>query len=439
MPLDLVEGRADPGLDDAPTPGEPAPVPMPMPIDPERPVPVTPPAPIPTRVEAQSPSPSPAAPTLDPKVIRTAAQFLEALGRPGSGPRTLVIAADADWTLPSCRPRGPSGWTIRADRGSTRPRIRFRPEPEPEADPAPNPADPWPAWLAVPSGGLRIEGVDLVLLAADAPRAPARRWAAFAVRSGPSDLTMTDCSVTIEGNTLRSAVVAVLPEPDRPTAPEPAPSTRLRFVDSLFRVGDDLVDVAPGRSVDLDVENAAVATGGTLIHGHGLPRGRAAGPIRVDLQRVTARLAGGLAQLQSAPGEPELPIAYVTARDTILATNDPDAPLFRVDGQGDLDQLRDRIHWEGRSVAYHQIGVYRRDQTARPGALPTRFDRDSWEVAVGRQEESPIHGDLKFLRDWEPDRTAWTLQPEDVRLKANSPALGAGPDLQRLPSPPRGS
>ena len=431
IPLDLVERRADPAIDDAPTAGELVPMPMPMPIDPERPAPVAPPAPIPTRAEVSTPAP--VAPTLDPKVIRTAGQFLEALARPGPGPRTLLIAADADWTLPSCRPRGPSGWTIRADRGPTRPRIRFRPESEPEAAPA---SDPWAAWLTVPPGGLRLEGVDLVLLAGDAPRAPGRRWAAFAVRSGPSDLTLTDCTVTIEGDATRSAVVVVLPEPDRLQAPEPAPATRLRFEDGLFRVGDDLVDVGPGRSVDLDVDNAAIATGGTLVHGHGLPRGRAAGPIRVGLQRVTARLAGGLAQLQSAPGEPELPVADVTARDTILATNDPDAPLFRVDGQGDLDQLRDRIHWEGRSVAYHQIGVYRRDQTARPGALPTRFDRDSWEVAVGRLEESPIHGDLRFLREWDPDRPAWTLQPDDLRLKPNSPATGSGPDFQRLPSAP---
>ena len=153
---------------------------------------------------------------------------------------------------------------------------------------------------------------------------------------------------------------------------------------------------------------------------------------------MTARLAGGLVQLQSAPGEPELPVADVSARDTILATNDPDAPLFRVDGQDDLDQLRDRIHWEGRSVAYHQISVYRRDQTAQPGAVPTRFNRDSWEVAVGRREESPIHGDLKFLTDWDPDRPAWTLRPDDLRLSPDSPAAeaGSGADLQHLPSPP---
>jgi serine/threonine-protein kinase len=296
--------------------------------------------------------------------------------------------------------------------------------------------------MTVPPGGLRLEGIDLVLAADDAPKAPARRWAAFAIRPGTADLSLTDCTVTIEGVAQTSAVVAILPadplEEERLPAVEPAPATRVRIKNSLFRVGEDLVDVAPGRSVDLEVDNAAIATGGTLVHGHGLPRGKPAGPIKVTLQRVTARLAGGLAQLQSAPGAPELPVADVSARETILATNDPDAPLFRVDGQGDLDQLRDRIHWEGRSVAYHQIGVYRRDQTAQPGAIPTRFNRDSWDVAVFPREESPIHGDLKFQTEWEPDRPAWTLRLDDIRLRPGSPAaeVGSGADLQHLPSPP---
>ena len=298
--------------------------------------------------------------------------------------------------------------------------------------------------MTVPPGGLRLEGIDLVLAAEDAPRALGRPWAAFAIRTGSADLALTDCTVTIEGVAQTSAVVAILPleplEAERADAFEPAPATRVRIKNSLFRVGEDLVDVAPGRSLNLDLDNAAIATGGTLVHGHGLPRGKAAGPIRLSLQRVTARLlTGGLVQLQTAPGEPELPVADVSARDTILATNDPDAPLFRVDGQGDLDQLHDRIHWEGRSVAYHQINVYRRDQSAQPGALPTRFNRDSWDVAVGLRDESPIHGDLKFQGEWDADRPAWTLRLDDIRLKPGSPAPRSGPAPTSATAQPAGS
>ncbi len=432
MPVGPPPGR--PAEDKPDGPGGPDPVGefTPMPIDSDR----TPVAAAVTEVAIppKVPEPTPAAQAAGPTVIRTARGFLEALDRPGEGESTLVLASDADWTLPACSPRSGTGWTIRADRGATRPRIRFRPDPA--AVPAPG---GWPAWLTLGSGTLRLEGVDLILAAADAPRTPARRWAAFAVRQGAAELSLTDCTVTIEGASNRSAVVT-LPAGDAGEEPPPGVTpTRIRIKDCLIRAGDDLVDVAAGRRLDLDVDNAAIATGGTLVHGHGLPPGRPAGPIRVDLRKATARLAGGLAQLQSAPGEPELPIANVSARDSILATNDADAPLFRVDGQGDLDQIRDRIHWEGRSVAYHQIGTYRRDQSAHLGVVPNRFDRDYWKVAVGPHEEAPIHGDLKFLAGWDPDRTPWTLRPDDVRLRPDSLAAGLGPDLQHVPEPPAGA
>jgi len=154
------------------------------------------------------------------------------------------------------------------------------------------------------------------------------------------------------------------------------------------------------------------------------------------LRQVTARLVGGLTQLQSTPGEPELPVADVNARDSIFATTNPDAPFIRVDGQGNLDDLRGLIHWEGRSVAYHQINTYRRDQSAQPGAVPTLFDRDFWNFNLGRRDESAIHGDMKFLTEWSPDRRLWTLRPEDVRLRTDSPAAGEGSDLMHIPNPP---
>ncbi|WP_435009362.1 protein kinase domain-containing protein [Tundrisphaera lichenicola] len=440
MPLELPTRIGGFSLDDepedVPTGGL---VPMPMPVDPERPIAAPPTSPA-VSAPSKPEEPAPVVSNAESGVIRTVRQFLDALARPatGLGPKTLVVAADADWTLPACRPLGSSGWVIRADRGTNRPRFRFRPEPV--ADSA---SGPWPALLTVPSGGLRLEGIDIVLPLADAPKSPTRGWSVFGMKPGSADLSLTDCTVTIEGEILRSAVVTVLAgEPNSEAqglAFDPALPARIRLKDSLFRVGDDLIDVGPGRSIDLDIDNAAIATGGTLVHGHGLPRGRTAGPIKVVLRQVHARLAGGLARLQSTPGQPELPVADFSARDTILATNDPDDPLFRVDGQGDLEQLRDRIHWEGRSVAYHQINVYRRDQTTLPGALPTRFNRDDWGVAVGRREESPFHGDLKFLDEWDPERAAWTLRPEDLRLQPESPAAGAGPDLLHVPSPPRTS
>jgi eukaryotic-like serine/threonine-protein kinase len=400
--------------------------PMPMPVDPERPpVTLSPPAPAPS---SKPEPPSATAPSAEPNVIRSVEDFRDALNRLGPGGKTLVVAADADWTLPACRVRGSANWVIRGERGASRPRLRFRPDPQ--AIPAP---DSWSAWMTVQSGSLRLEGVDLVLPELEAAFPPSiRRRAAFTLAAGSAELTLVDCSVTIEGETSHSAVVALLPG-------EPVGEGRVRVKDCLLRAGGDLVDVAPGRRLDLDVDNAVIATGGTMVHAHGLPQGGKAEELKIVLRQVTARLVGGLAQLQSTPGEPELPLADVNARDTIFATTNPDAPFIRVDGQGNLDDLGGLIRWEGRSVAYHQINMYRRDQSSQPGAVPTLFDRDFWNFKLGRRDESAIHGDMKFLTEWSPDRRPWTLRPEDVRLRTDSPAAGAGSDLVHIPNPPRNS
>ncbi|SIO13019.1 hypothetical protein SAMN05444166_2612 [Singulisphaera sp. GP187] len=208
----------------------------------------------------------------------------------------------------------------------------------------------------------------------------------------------------------------------------------IRTTDSLLRSGGDVVDVAAGHRLELELDNMVVSAGGSLVHAHGLPRGVTSEPIRISLTQVTARTAGGLVQLESAGGEPELPIADVRVRDSILATTSKGAPLFRVDGQDSLSALRDRIKWEGHGVAYHQINAYRRDQSAQVGSVPTIYDRSSWVVAIGTKEADPFHGDVKFLQDWDPERTAWTLNRDDVRLARDSPSPRAGADLDTIPN-----
>ena len=88
--------------------------------------------------------------------------------------------------------------------------------------------------------------------------------------------------------------------------------------------------------------------------------------------------------------------------------------------------LHDRIRWEGDAVAYHRIDTYRRDQSAQPGAIPTSYDRQSWQVAVGLREASAVHGDMKFVKEWDATDPAWSLQGEDLRLGPESPASRIG-------------
>jgi eukaryotic-like serine/threonine-protein kinase len=376
----------------------------------------------------------PANPEADPGVIRTADQFVDALSRRGSRGGTLVLAADADWDVAGVVVRTDGRWVVRAEPGPSRPRIRFRPDPAGASSPI-----AWMPWIDLRAGALQIEGIDIILPEAHAPRRG--RWAAFGVTPG-SDLSLTNCTVTIEGGRATSAVVTVEAgeAEDEPEAEAAAPpAATVWMTDCLLRSGGDLVAVAAGRRADLELSNAVVATEGSLVHAHGRALGLSAEPIRLTLRQVTARTVGGLVQLESAPGEPELPKADVVARDSILATTPQGAPLFRVDGQDVLTALRDRIAWEGHGVAYHQILAYRRDQTALAGVVPTIYDRTSWQVAVGTKEASPWHGDVKFRQDWDPDRPLWSLRRDDVRLAPDSPVASNGPDLQRIPAAPSGA
>lgn len=387
------------------------------------------------RVVADKPSETapPVAPAeADPRLIRTPAQLLRALAQGEGRGETIRLASGADFEMSSCQLRGIGSWTLQAEPGKSRPRIRFRPRVG-EA----RPPGSWLAWLTLISGSLRVEGIDLVLPGEDAPRSGG--WAAFAVAAG-TDLSVRDCTVTIEGSEARSAVVVAPPVEGRgfdDVEPEPLMTT-VRLQDSLFRVGGDLVDVAGDRRVDLQVDDAMVAAAGRLLHGHGRSRGLPAEPLKATLRRLAARAEGGLILLEGTADDPELPAVDVVARDSALTTDGKETPLIQVEGPDDAETLRDRVRWDGHGVAYHRIASYRRDQSLRPGALPTSFDREAWERAVGRRELAPIHGEAIFAVQWPARHPAWDAVPADLLLRPDGAAArgGAGPDPRLIPAPP---
>ncbi|HEY2155880.1 MAG TPA: protein kinase, partial [Isosphaeraceae bacterium] len=273
------------------------PMPMPMPVKPpadsEDPFPEMPimptvePEPAPRQQAARPAAPNnPASPPAAPReadapLIRTAERLAEALDQAANrGGETLRLASDADLEMSSCQLKGMGSWTLRAEPGKTRPRIRFRPRLGEARAPG-----SWLAWLTLISGSLHVEGIDLILPRDGAPRTGG--WAAFSVGAG-TDLSVSNCTVTIEGSEAKSAVVVAPPAEGRgfdDVEPE-APTTTLRLKESLFRAGGDLVDVAGDRRIDLQIDDAVVATTGRLLHAHGRTRGLPAEPLKATLRRL---------------------------------------------------------------------------------------------------------------------------------------------------------
>ena len=322
-------------------------------------------------------------------------------------------------------------WTIRAAPGSGRPQIGYRPTTTFIVRS--------PALLRLAPGTLLdVEGVDFVVRT---PSSGSRTPRALFEVAGGSELSLTRCTISLsppdEGSAVSPPPVFAVLSPTDPTGDRPdAPAATVRISDSFLRAASDLVDVAPGSRIDLSATNSVLAAGAGLVHAHGTSRGTSPGPLQVSLRRVTARLEGGIAYMESGPGRPELPRIEVIARDSILATTADGAPLFRVDGQDSLEALRDRVRWEGRDVVYHLIDTYRRDQSALSGTAPVGIDRFSWEVAVGPREDRAVHGDARFRLDWPPSRPPWTAVIDDMRLGPEAPNPTAGPDLDLLPGPP---
>jgi serine/threonine-protein kinase len=367
-------------------------------------------------------------------LIRTSAQFLKALAKSDPKGETIRLAPDATLDLPSCLLKGTGNWLIKGEPGKKRPRITFKPQAGEVRL-----SEAWTVWMSLLSGSLRLERVDLVLAKDDAPRTG--NWGAFAVSAG-ADLSLHDCTVTIEGSSSRSAVIV---GPTRLAGNEngennpKTPATTVRLKDGFFRSSGDLLDFSSEQKLDLEIENAVIATTGCLLRGHGRTKGISAESFKVNLRHLTTRNEGGLVHLDSTEREPELPSVDLIVRDSVLSTNGKGVSLVTVDGQSDPETLQDRVKWDGNGIVYHQISTYRRDQVLKPGEFPMVFDRNSWELANGRRETGSIHGNSAiFATEWPADRAAWTAQTDDLKLRPESAAAkgNIGTDLKLVPEPP---
>jgi len=211
---------------------------------------------------------------------------------------------------------------------------------------------------------------------------------------------------------------------------------KIEIRNSFLRSAGDAISVASGRTLALELHNSLVATDGSLLHALGSSQVEHGEPdLNVTIDHTLARCRDGLVYLESTLEETELPVADITTRNSIFSTAGQ-APLFRVDGQGQMESLHDRILWNAERVAYDEITIYRRDQILQTGVSPRDFNRSDWKTAFDPRDESPVTEGPIFLKKVELRRPALSLTKDDLKLDPRSRALDRGCDLSLIPSGP---
>jgi hypothetical protein len=369
-------------------------------------------------------------------LVRTSEQFRAAIARPNpSGTTTILLAPNADLSLPTIRLGGKNRWKILGASGAdgARPIVRFVPEPVPDSRIGTTVS----SLFEINHATLEIHGVDLVVDEDDLSAAD--RATAF-VLMRDSHLSLDRCSVTILGETVDAAVFTTFSgrAASRPVGSvSPSLSPTVTAVDCLFRGEGDLVRISRMPMLDVRLTNSAVVLSGSLLHSIGLSLPAGASPmIDLILTRLHVRTEAGMIHLESDATHPALPLVKADATDCVLTTGRLDRPLIRIDGQENLDELANQLDWRGRGVVYDDVEIYRRDQSALPGSIPRRFDRTSWELAVGMADNDSFHGNARLIRRLDPAAPLWNIQPHDLQLSPTDEFTEErGPRLDRIAQP----
>jgi serine/threonine-protein kinase len=368
------------------------------------------------------------------KVIRSSEQLIALLSGKGG---TIRIAQEADLELPATELSGPGPWRIEAETGlgSGRPRIRFHP-----SSFASRPPTAWSVLFNLQSGKLRLQGIDIMVPTQDAEAPPTGPQAAIGLSAG-TELELADCTITVSNSSPNSAAVVVQPEAALPPVGQrdragPGRRATITIVDTFIRSAGDGIAVSSGRLLELQLRNVIAGTDGSLLHAMGSSQiDRNTTALNVKIERSLARNRGGLIYLESTQDEKELPLTNIEVVRSTFSTAGP-SPLFRLDGQGPMDGLRDRIVWNAVRAAYDQILTYRRDQILQTGVSPREYTRADWRTAFDPRDESPLVDGVRYQRKLELWRSARTLTRDDLRLDPRSLAADRSPDLSRIPDAP---
>jgi hypothetical protein len=368
-------------------------------------------------------------------LVRSSEEFRLAISRPNpSGTTTIQLAPNAVLSLPTIRLGGKHHWKILGAWGDdgARPIIRFVPD-----LPLESIVPTVSSLFEINHARLDVRGVDFVVDEDDLVSTD--RVSAF-VLAQDSRIQLERCSVTTVGETVDATVFSTFSGRTSGRAATAAERPHIPVVsaeDCLFRGEGDLLRVSRVPTLDARLANSAVVLSGNLLHTYGLILPSGATPsIELELTRLHVRTEGGMIHLESDATHPTLPLVKVDVTDTILTTGRPDRPLIRIDGQENLDALANQLDWRGRGVVYDDVDVYRRDQSALPGSIPQRFDRVSWDLAVGMGDTDSFHGNARKVRRLDATEPLWSIRPRDLRLSPTDEfSEERGPRLDEIAQP----
>jgi hypothetical protein len=216
--------------------------------------------------------------------------------------------------------------------------------------------------------------------------------------------------------------------------------------DCFVRGTGDMVTVRVSRPYRLEVRNALVVLGGSLLseEGNKSEAAMSAEGASISLDRVTAIVSQNLIVLRTTQANPmHVPLHIAPATTCVFAAAEG-GPLVSIDGPQSESELKRWLSWSGKRNVYSTSGSILVWQPLEKADMPHKYDGDRWNDLWGREDdEARFARDIRFAGYPNPLKTRSEAIPEDFRIVAaegqEKEVAGRGAELEKLPKPPAAS
>ena len=200
--------------------------------------------------------------------------------------------------------------------------------------------------------------------------------------------------------------------------------------EAVFLRAEDL------QPVGLSWHNGLLATSEWLLWASGgtrTPQAREA--LQLDLRHLTAAVRSGMCRVASnGMGPHPLPL-QVSCADSILLGR-AGSPLIEQVGEGEIDDLRQHITWNGDRNCYDGFDVFWSIDHLDSDIPPERMTFEGWKSHWGPEHENlPRAGAVEWRKLPPADQPVHRSTPDDFALNeasAGNPAVGAASDGRNL-------